>query len=63
MGDEAVERLLFTRDGESICGAGGHSLLQQADADGAFNCGHTDTGSIEEYIARGGYQAVAEGVV
>lgn len=60
VGDEAVERLLFTRDGKAYAAQEDIPFYSKQTRMVLSNCGHTDTESIEEYIARGGYQAVAK---
>ena len=59
-GDEPVERLLFHQDGKAYAAEEEIPFYKKQTRIVLSNCGHTDAEAIEEYIARGGYQAVAK---
>ncbi|MBC5649455.1 NADH-quinone oxidoreductase subunit NuoF [Christensenella tenuis] len=59
-GDEPVERLLFHQDGKAYATEEEIPFYKKQTRMVLSNCGHTDAEAIEEYIARGGYQAVAK---
>lgn len=60
VGSEPVERLLFTQDGKAYAAQEDIPFYSKQTRMVLSNCGHTDTESLMEYIARGGYQAVAK---
>ena len=60
VGSEPVQRLLFTQDGKAYAAQEDIPFYSKQTRMVLSNCGHTDTESLMEYIARGGYQAVAK---
>ncbi|MEA5003997.1 MAG: NADH-quinone oxidoreductase subunit NuoF [Christensenella sp.] len=60
VGSEPVERLLFTREGKSYAAQEDIPFYSKQTRTVLSNCGHTDTESLMEYVARGGYEAVAK---
>lgn len=60
MGDEPVERLLFTQDGKAYAAQDDIPFYKKQTRVVLQNCGHMDAEDIGEYIAKGGYQAVAK---
>ncbi|MEG0914663.1 MAG: NADH-quinone oxidoreductase subunit F, partial [Christensenellaceae bacterium] len=60
IGDEPIERLLVKQDGKSYAVQEDIPFYKKQTRIVLSNCGQTDTESIEEYIAKGGYDAVAK---
>lgn len=60
IGDEPVERLLYQIDGKKYAAQEDIPFYKKQTRLVLEHCGHTDTESIEEYIAKGGYEAVAK---
>ncbi len=60
VGSEPVERLLFTQDGKAYAAQEDIPFYSKQTRMVLSNCGHTDTESLMEYVARGGYEAVAK---
>ncbi|MEG1473601.1 MAG: NADH-quinone oxidoreductase subunit NuoF [Christensenella sp.] len=60
VGNEHVERLLFAQEGRTYATQEDIPFYKKQTRMVLSNCGHTDAEALEEYIAGGGYQAVAK---
>ncbi|MEG0785147.1 MAG: NuoF family protein, partial [Christensenella sp.] len=60
VGNEHVERLLFAQEGRTYATQEDIPFYKKQTRMVLSNCGHTDAEALAEYIAGGGYQAVAK---
>ncbi len=60
LGDHVIDRLLYKYDGKTYQGQSEIPFYKKQTRNVLSNCGQTDSEDIFEYIAKGGYEAVAK---